>query len=240
MGNSRLSAAVVDGTAVLDARSVPAADSSPWPKFMQWLIETAGNHPVVAASVNPPCEAAFTERYSGSLVMMGRDRPIPIINRTRVPEETGHDRLLAAYAALKLIGPPLLVIDFGTAITFNVIDGAGAFIGGAIVPGLDLASASLSKGCALLPRVDLSGQDVPLVGRDTVSAMCSGLWNGYLGLVESMLERYLAQGEKKVQVVVTGGQAGLFRSRIPGMHHHDEFLLLKGIALAYEATRLEC
>jgi len=236
IGNSRISGALIKDGNVLDIKSVMAVDQSGWPVFIDWLVERAEDSPIVAVSVNPPVKAAFEKRCAGPLVMIGRDHPIPILNLILCPEKTGHDRLLSGYAGSKIFGPPLVVVDFGTAITFNLIDGEGAFQGGAIVPGLGLAAQSLARGCALLPAVDRDIKPVPLIGRDTESAIRSGLLNGYLGMVESMISGFRKEMDGFFRVVATGGDARFFVSNTDLFFAHDPNLLLKGVALAFSAS----
>lgn len=237
IGNSRISAARLQDADLLETRSAGADDEESWDDLVQWILSGGGEAIKVAASVNPSRAEAFEARFPEPLFFWGRDRSVPMMNRTRRPEETGVDRLLSGYGASLLYGPPLLVVDFGTAFTFNLIDKEGAFLGGAILPGLDLAAASLDAGCSQLPSIDPPLTPVPLVGLDTESAMASGIANGYLGMVETLVERFLAESEKGCRAVATGGRASFFVSNTALFFRHDPDLLLKGIALAYEDAR---
>jgi pantothenate kinase type III len=228
IGNSNLTAALVDGTEVLDKRSVPVRSHDEWPGLIDWIRETGC--PTAAVSVNPLAASALEERFPDKLHLVGRDVPVPIENRTRAPEQTGHDRLLTGFAGAAIFGPPLLVVDFGTAFTFNLIDDTGAFAGGAIAPGLGLAIQSLAGGCAQLPEVERPRGEIPLVGLDTASAIRSGLFNGYLGLVESLVQRLMREAGPDCRAVATGGDAAFFASLF-SLHEPD--LLLKGVALAF-------
>jgi type III pantothenate kinase len=233
IGNSRITAALIDGHDVSGKRSVAVRDEGDWSLFIDDILARAGQSPLVAASVNPPVLRAFEARCPAPLVLLGRDAPIPMPNRTLHPETTGHDRLLTGFAAARFHGPPLLVVDFGTAYTFNMIDEGGAFMGGAILPGLRLAAEILASGCSLLPEMTLDLEPPPLIGSDTDSAIRSGLLNGYLGLVESLVRRYVEDQEGPCPVIATGGDASFFVSNTSSFTMHDPDLVLKGIALAF-------
>jgi type III pantothenate kinase len=235
LGNSRITAGRVDGHEVLEKRGAPARDPEEWPDLLDWIYGQGSSMPIVAVSVNPAVAEAFGERLGHAWLLLGRDLEIPVRNRTRKPEQTGHDRLLDGYAAQKLHGRPVLAVDFGTAFTFNLMDEEGAFLGGAIAPGLEISRAGLFKRCAQLPWIEGPVEEVPLLGKDTESAIRSGIYNGYLGLVESLVTRLKDSVAGPCAVVATGGDAPFFVRHSSLFDHHDPDLLLKGIALAHEA-----
>ncbi len=237
-GNSWISSAILDDLDVLTRKRSAVAERESWPELMDWLLRERGNDvPILASSVNPPVFSSFSDLFPKSMQVLGRDFALPITNLTALPEQTGHDRLLDCLAAEKIYGSPLIVVDCGTAVTFNRIDGTGAFMGGAIAPGLGLMARSLAVGCAGLPSVDIGAAKQPsLLGRDTESAIRSGVENGYLAMVELLVERFLAEAEKGCRVVVTGGDGPLFVSRTSCVDYHDPDLVLKGLALAFFAA----
>ena len=239
VGNSRIAAALVDGGRILAKRRVPAASKEGWSDFIAWLAHEAREGLLAAVSVNPPLLDTFEHACPLRVNLLGRDMPIPIPDRTLRPEQTGHDRLLDSYAAARLHGAPVLVVDFGTAYTFNLVDEKGGFLGGAITPGLALAAKSLATGCSRLPFLDLDWKSVPLMGLDTESAIRSGLVNGYLGLVDSMILKFLDQSVGSCKTVATGGDAPFFVEELDLIEVHDPDLLLKGIALAFEAAHVD-
>jgi len=236
-GNSRISAAMVEGVDVVEKRSVPTEHQDTWCGFIEWILARGRGSPKVAVSVNPSPFAAFEAQISERMILLGRDREIPMQNQTLHPEQTGHDRLLSGYGASRIYGPPLIVMDCGTALTINAIDGTGAFIGGAIAPGLGLAAASLAGGCALLPQTDCPSNPVPLIGRDTESAIRSGLLNGYLKGIESLACEFLKASSEDCRIIVTGGEALLIAANVSFTHIHDPDLLLKGVAMACDASK---
>jgi type III pantothenate kinase len=235
LGNSRITAGRLDGGEVRERQSASAREPDEWPDLLDWISGHGPSTRLVAVSVNPAAAEAFGERLAHGWLLMGRDLEIPVRNLTARPEQTGHDRLLSGYAAQKLYGRPVLVVDFGTAFTFNLMDEEGSFLGGAIAPGLEISKAGLFKRCAQLPWIEGPEDEVPLVGKDTESAIRSGIFNGYLGLVESLVNRMRDSTGNQCTVVATGGDAPYFVQRTSLFEIHDPDLLLKGIALAFEA-----
>jgi pantothenate kinase type III len=236
VGNSTISAALLEGHAGVERRSIDSRDAAAMNAAAADLGGLgAGDLPVAAASVNAPLLAELEKRLPFPVTLAGREFPVPIVNLCRRPERTGVDRLLSGYAAGILYGRPALVVDFGTALTFNVVDGDGAFCGGAIVPGVNLAAGALESGCFQLPRIDVSVAP-PGVGRDTEEAIASGLLNGYVGLVDHMVRTLQERAGLQCRVVATGGEAGLIAPRTATIEQIDPDLTLRGISLAYETA----
>jgi type III pantothenate kinase len=164
--------------------------------------------------------------------------PMPI--RTQRPTEAGADRLVNGLAVARLYGTPAIVVDFGTATTFDCIARDGAYVGGAIAPGLELGLEALASRTARLPRIELV-EPPKAIGTDTVSAMQSGIVLGYRALTLGLIERIkaeLARAEKvdgsKIQVVLTGGlSAGPWARELPGVDAIDPELTLKGLAILW-------
>src|SRR5271166_5592544 len=125
------------------------------------------------------------------------------------PNEVGADRLLNAMAGHKRFGGPLIVVDFGTATTFDVVDDAGAYLGGVICPGINLSIEALHQAAARLPRIGI-GRPQSVIGRATVPAMQSGIYWGYIGLIEGLLARIESEYGEKLKAIATGGLAPLF------------------------------
>lgn len=162
------------------------------------------------------------------LIVSAQTVPIKI-NLPR-PEEVGADRLINAYAAVRDYGSPAIIIDFGTATTFDVVDEQGAYAGGAIAPGPNLSMEALQHAAAKLPRVTIK-KPAAVIGTGTVSAMQSGIYWGYVGLIEGLLSRLSAEMKAKPFVIATGGLAGLFAADLPAVNKVDEDLTLRGLYL---------
>jgi type III pantothenate kinase len=144
------------------------------------------------------------------------------------PEEVGADRLVNAVAAHQRYGGPLIVIDFGTATTFDVIDGDGNYCGGAIAPGINLSLEALHMAAAKLPRVAIE-RPRRVIGKATVPAMQSGIYWGYVGLIEGLVGRIEQEFGREMQVVATGGLAPLFVDATPAIDTLDTDLTLRGL-----------
>ncbi|WP_404378903.1 type III pantothenate kinase [Caenispirillum salinarum] len=144
------------------------------------------------------------------------------------PEEVGADRLVNAVAAHARYEGPLIVIDFGTATTFDAIAANGDYLGGAIAPGINLSLEALHMAAAKLPRIAI-GRPTEVIGKGTVSAMKSGVYWGYVGLIESLCRRISNELGAPATTVATGGLAPLFAEATDVIHHLDQDLTLRGL-----------
>ncbi len=147
------------------------------------------------------------------------------------PQEVGADRLLNALAAHHHYKGPLIVVDFGTATTFDVVDQAGNYMGGVIAPGINLSIEALHRAAARLPRIGI-GRPQAAIGRDTISAMQSGVFWGYVGLIEGIVSRIRAEAEMPaLKVVATGGLAPLLAEGTTLIETVDPDITLEGLRL---------
>ena len=153
------------------------------------------------------------------------------------PEELGADRIVDAVAAIAKYGAPCIVVDFGTATTFNAINAAGEFVGGAISPGLLTCSEALFSRAAKLPRVEFA-KPASVIGSSTVSAMESGLYHGYAGLVDGVLQRMIAELGAAPRVIATGGLAHSIAPASQFITEVDDTLTLEGLRLVYERSKV--
>ncbi|WP_149537365.1 type III pantothenate kinase [Siccirubricoccus phaeus] len=149
------------------------------------------------------------------------------------PQEVGADRLLNSLASHHHYKGPLIVIDFGTATTFDVVGEDGAYLGGVIAPGINLSIESLHKAAARLPRIGI-GRPQAVVGRDTVAAMQSGIYWGYVGLIEGIVRRIQAEQEAHLKIVATGGLAPLIAEGTEVIEIVDPDITLEGLRLLAE------
>ena len=155
---------------------------------------------------------------------------IPIRNLN--PGEVGADRIVNAVAAVERYGPPVVVIDFGTATTFDVVNPQGEYIGGLILPGVGISAEALFRSASRLYRVDIR-RPTRLIGRTTAEAMQSGIYNGAIGQVDGIIEKMLDELGERPQLVATGGLAALIA---PGSKYLDEVnpqLTLDGLRILY-------
>jgi len=172
--------------------------------------------------------------------IIGRDIIVPIKNRYKNPKQVGQDRLVGAFGAMKIYGCPLIVVDLGTAITFDVISSRGEYLGGAIVPGIRLSAESLFLKTALLPHIEIQAPK-HIIGKTTQESILSGLFYGYGSLCKGMIDSLSSQlsfprkmsfprKRKSINVVMTGGHTHLMKKFVsPKICIIDEDLVFKGI-----------
>ncbi|HLD69653.1 MAG TPA: type III pantothenate kinase [Candidatus Omnitrophota bacterium] len=163
--------------------------------------------------------------------IVGEDIFAPIQNRYRNPRQVGQDRLVGSFAARELYGAPLIVIDFGTAITFDVVSNKGEYSGGIIVPGIRLTAEALFNKTALLPKVKIKTPR-ELIGRDTTSSILSGIFYGYGALCDGLIEQISQKTKGRPKVVFTGGYSLWMKKFISRKAHClDRDLVFKGMSL---------
>jgi type III pantothenate kinase len=148
------------------------------------------------------------------------------------PEAVGADRLVNTVAAHQAHSGALIVVDFGTATTFDIVSEDGDYEGGVISPGINLSAEALHKAAAMLPRVAVARTQT-VIGKDTVPAMQSGLYWGYIGLIEGIVTRIKAEYGKPMTVIATGGLGRVFYRQTPAIDHYDPDLTIRGLAQIY-------
>src|SRR6267143_4180852 len=150
--------------------------------------------------------------------------------------DVGADRIVDAVAAIHKYGAPCIIVDFGTATTFDAINSTGEYLGGVITPGITISADALFERAAKLPRVEIK-RPQKIVGSSTVEAMQSGLYHGYVGLVDGILRRMIGELGGTPHVIATGGLAPLIATGSEFIERVDETLTLEGLRLVYERTR---
>lgn len=163
----------------------------------------------VVPMLTPIVRDALKRFLKTNILIVGRDVDVPLKNNYKKPNQLGMDRLLAAFAACKLYGPGVIIVDFGTAVTFDVVNKKGEFAGGMIFPGLDLSLDALHHHTALLPAIDITNPQ-SLLGRDTVACINSGIVFGMAGVCDGIIVR-LKKRFKNYNVVATGGNIPLIK-----------------------------
>ncbi|MBT9140984.1 MAG: Type III pantothenate kinase [Dehalococcoidia bacterium] len=152
------------------------------------------------------------------------------------PREVGADRIVNAVAGIELYGGPLIIVDFGTATTFDAISRKGEYLGGAIAPGISISTEALFQRAAKLPRVELV-KPKRVIGRDTISSMQSGIIFGFIGQVDGIVKRMIQEFPEKPKVVGTGGLAALLVADSEMLEIVNPLLTLEGLLIIYERNR---
>ena len=243
VGNASIALGAWDQTKVYASRRVPTGDRQRFSAELQELCSrfTDGRPQAVAvASVVPEALSwirdTATELTNREIAVIGQGVALPIRVAVRQPERVGVDRVCSAAAAFERTGHACTVIDFGTAVTVDLVDDAGTFIGGAILPGARLQAKALAAGTAALPEVDPTPPPNP-VGTDTVEAICSGICHGIPGAVRAIVEMYATSLRHWPQVIATGGELELFASRCDFIDSPVPDLTLLGVGLAHAKHR---
>lgn len=164
--------------------------------------------------------------------IIGKDIKVPVKNLYRNPKQVGHDRLINAYAGVILYGSPLIVVDFGTAITFDVISKNKEYLGGMILPGLHISLDALAERAALLPKINLDNPK-EFIGRSTKESMLSGAVYGFAALTDHLSSRIKDKVGREALVVGTGGDINLISKYCNKINKTDKDLTLKGLNLIY-------
>ncbi len=209
-------------------------------------LSTRQVHHIIISSVVPPVDSTLQrvcEQYfdlQPLFVEPGIKTGMPVLVDN--PSELGADRLVNAVAAYAKYGGPAIVVDFGTATTFDVISVRGEYLGGVIAPGLGISADALFARAARLGRVDVR-RPASVIGTNTVAHLQSGLYYGYIGLVDGILRRMIAEMQladpSVLRVIATGGLAGLILEDSEFLQQQDEMLTLEGLRLLFEKNRPE-
>jgi type III pantothenate kinase len=195
---------------------------------------------IVVASVVPPLTGIFEKlglRYFDQAALVISDAvKTGVCIRYDNPAEVGADRVVNAVAAYHRYGGPACVVDFGTATTFDALSDEGDYLGGAIAPGIGIAAEALFQRTAKLPRIDLT-RPPAVIGKNTVQSMQSGMFFGYVGLVEGIVARFRAELGPEMKVIATGGLASLIAAETPVIDAVDPWLTLEGLRLIWEMNQ---
>ena len=195
---------------------------------------------VIISSVVPPLTPILENmvkrcfKLAPMIVEPGIKTGLPILYDN--PREVGADRIVNAVGGIALHGYPLIIIDFGTATTFCVIDDEGRWIGGAISPGIGISAEALFQRASRLPRIELAKPE-QVIGRNTVAGMQSGIIYGYVGLVDGIVNRIIEETGMQHKVVATGGMAEVIAGISETIDAVDENLTLEGLRLIYSRNR---
>ena len=247
IGNTNITLGLFTHDDLKRTERTPAGDTEKLAQNITLLREMCGPQPlgartvpVVASSVNPTAlgivERTVADLLDQNILLAGRDVPLDIKLAVENPKAIGTDRLLNAAAAYDMINGPLVVADFGTAITIDCVSAQGIFLGGAILPGLNASAAALARDTAALPQVAM---EIPPTnyGTNTESAIQAGIYYGAIGALRELVERFANQLGQWPHVILTGGNAELIAKECNFADSVVPNLCLTGLYLAYVKFR---
>ena len=239
IGNTNITAGVFKGSRLAGKAKIPTHSPSLYDRNIKKLLGRTTRDPkkaqeVIISSVVPLALSRFVMHINNimkcKISIIGKDAKVPIRNMYRRKGEVGQDRLVNAFCAKALYGAPSVIIDFGTAITFDVVSRRGDYLGGLIVPGIELGLESLYKRTALLPKVELKRAS-HIIGKDTVNSMRGGILFGYGAMCDGLVLKYRKILGNSLTVIATGGNAKIMKRYASSIQIVDEELTLKGLYL---------
>ena len=203
-------------------------------------IEKTSIQSVIISSVVPPLTPVFQKmsqnllKVNPMVVGPGLRTGMPILYEN--PQEVGADRVVASVAAFEKYGGPAIIVDFGTATTFDAISKEGKYLGGAIAPGIQIAAEALFLKTATLPRIEIK-KPKNAVGRTTVTSMQSGLYFGYIGLVSNIIEEISKELGENIKIVATGSFASQIYPDVASIEYLEPFLVLDGLKIIHDRNK---
>lgn len=238
IGNTNISFGIFKEDRLLKAFSIPVKQYT----FgeLRKIIGKLKIKDAIICSVVPKLTGVLAKELKRLLyidtLILGSDINAPIKNLYRKPWQVGQDRLVNAYAGIRIYGAPLIVVDLGTAVTFDVISRREEYLGGMILPGLQTSLLALYEHTALLPKIKLHPPK-EFIGLDTQSSMISGIVYGFAGIIDDLSERLKEKIGKHAKVIGTGGNIDLIAKYCRKINVVDRFLTLKGLEIIFSSCK---
>ena len=229
IGNTNITVGSFDGLKLIKKEKIPTSTYSLYKKISFYpATQVIISSVVPLALARMVCEINKVSKRE--VFILGKDIKVPVKNLYRNKSEVGQDRLVNAFGARVIYGAPAVIIDFGTAITFDIVSKNGSYLGGLILPGIEMGLRSLYEKTALLPKVELKPAK-SIIGKDTVDSMRGGILFGYGAMCDSLISQYRSKLGRNTKVIATGGNAKLIRKYAKSIQIVDEDLTLKSLAL---------
>jgi len=248
IGNTNIVIGLFDGHSLVNHWRVATDERRTADEYalaLQALLAQSGRTPreisaIVLSSVVPPLtpviEGLLAKHYVADVLVVGPETDTGMPLRYLKPYEIGADRIVNAVAAYHKYGGPLVVVDFGTATTFDAVSADGAYLGGAIAPGIGISSEALFQQAARLARVKLVRPE-QAIGQTTEAGLQAGIVFGFAGLVDELVRRISAELPTRPRVIATGGLADLVAGEAATIERVDPLLTLEGLRLIHERSR---
>ena len=240
IGNTNINFGAVKGKKIIKKFAIPTKDYHPR-KLKNQLNKLDMDNSIfcsVVPDVTKILEKDLKKLLGKQPYIIGKGIKVPINNLYLKPKQVGQDRLVNAYAGVKFYGAPLIAVDFGTAVTFDVVSGNKEYLGGMILPGLVISLDALNQRTALLPKIKLE-EPKEFIGRDTKSSILSGIVYGFAILTDDLVIRIKNKIGKEATVIGTGGNIDLIGKYCRQMDKIDKDLTLKGLNIIFYRNFLD-
>lgn len=239
IGNTNITLGVFKGDNLVVTYRIPTKEKK-YSVFLKDILNSNKIDEAIICSVVPKSTLRLKNDLKKLLkttpIILGKNIKVPIKNLYEKPGQVGQDRLVNAFAAIKMFGYPAIIIDYGTAVTFDVVSRNKEYLGGMILPGMEISLDALAQKTALLPKIKLEFPH-ELIGKNTKNSMLSGIVFGFAALTDDLISRIKAKIGKKAIVIGTGGNINSISKYCRNIDHIDINLTLKGINLIYNSIK---